>query len=94
MRKVIDRSEFLEYLTLKIPEFVRHDFTYWWEDAQFRKSLQVFPVGTILSIIDYAENYMMSPQDAIQSDHWTNTIMTILVHIVYFHGMDSTFAAR
>ena len=39
--------------------------------------------GKILSLIDFAENYSFRNQNEIQSEHWFNFQLTILVHITY-----------
>lgn len=84
VKKSITKGEFLKYLRLKVPKFVRHYFVYRCQgDYQFKKSMASFPIGAIFSVIDYAENYPMAPQDEIQVGHWTSTQVTILVRIVY-----------
>lgn len=35
VKKQTDKSEFLNYLGLRIPEFIQHDFIYRWEDEHF-----------------------------------------------------------
>lgn len=73
VKKTTSKVDFLEYLAIKVPEFVRHDFVYRWEDVAFHQSMATFPTDAIFSVIDYAENYSMVPHDEIQADHWTST---------------------
>lgn len=42
-----------------------------------------FPLDTILSQIDFAENYSFEMQNEIQSMHWHSFQITILVHITF-----------
>ena len=50
--------------------------------------------------MDFAENYAFQPHDEIQSMHWFNVQVTLLVHITYRHaqldvdGIESTEMER
>ena len=48
---------FFDYLKPKLQAFVTHNFVARWEDAQFKKSIRTFPKDTIVSVVDFAENY-------------------------------------
>ena len=50
-------AEFLAYFKPKLQFFVQHSFVARWEDRQFRQCLENFPEDTIVSIVDFAENY-------------------------------------
>jgi hypothetical protein len=54
-----------------------------WQDAEFKSSLSKLKVGEIMSLIDFAENYSFKGQDEVQSQHWYNFQLSILVHIMY-----------
>jgi hypothetical protein len=41
----------------KLQAFVRHTFVAKWKDKQFKACLASFPKDTMVSIINYAENY-------------------------------------
>ena len=43
-------------------------------------------LGTILSVVDFAENYMFSPQKEIQSEYYHSDQVSIFVHILYRHA--------
>ena len=74
---------FLEYLTLKLRPFIVHNYIAKWQAEQFKESLDTFPPDSILSAVDFAENYTFQPFHELQSMHWTSHQITILVHICY-----------
>ena len=43
----------------------------------------------MLSIVDFAKNYTLAPQDEIQAQYYNLEQVTIYVHIVYRHAPDS-----
>jgi len=45
--------------------------------------LKDIPNGTILSCIDFFENYAFKTQNEVQDMHWYNFQISILVHITY-----------
>ena len=45
----------------------------------------MFPKGTILSIVDFTENYTFAPQKEIQSEYYHSDQVSILVNILYKH---------
>ena len=51
----------------KTQEYVQHVHVARWQDAHFRICRDTFHVGTILSVIDFVENYTLQPQNEIQS---------------------------
>ena len=61
-----------------------------WKDAQFRTCRDTFPIGNILSVVDFVENYTLQPQNEIQSQYYHLDQVIIMVHITYIHGEDST----
>lgn len=60
VKKETTKAVFLENLSTKMPEFLRHNFIYWWEDREFKRFMMVFPQDVILLVINYEENYMMA----------------------------------
>ncbi|KAL3689045.1 hypothetical protein R1sor_015354 [Riccia sorocarpa] len=78
-------SEFIQFMKSKLAHFVKHDFTQKWQVKQYRQCIKTFPIGTVVSVIDYAENYTFLPRNEIQSEYWTSKQVTILVHIFYYH---------
>ena len=76
-------SEFTKLIKDRTKSFIKHNFTYRWQADQYRECLKVFPVDTMVSVVDFAENYSFKEQNEIQSMHWHIDQCTILVHITY-----------
>jgi hypothetical protein len=76
-------SELISYLKPKLSYFVRHNFTARWQDQQFKHCRKSFPADTIVSVIDFAENYSFEVQNEVQSMHWHSYQVTILVQITW-----------
>lgn len=95
---VVERSpsELFADLAATVPFYIQHSFRAKWQDDQFRQLLENFPLRTIVSVIDFAENYSLAGQDEIQSMHWHSDQITLLVHITLRHkqldidGVEST----
>jgi hypothetical protein len=73
--------ELLYYLKPKLQAFVLHNYVASWQDFQFRELFSSVPLGTLISCIDFSENYILKVQNEIQSMHWYNDQVNILVHI-------------
>jgi hypothetical protein len=88
------------YMQSCLSKYKVHTFRQTWLARQFRACKEDFPLGTIVSVMDFAENYAFQPQDEIQSMHWFNVQVTLLVHITYRHaqldvdGIESTEMER
>ena len=72
----------------KIQQYIQHVNMSRWQDEQFRICQDTFPLGTILSVVDFAENYTLQPQNEIQSQYYHSKQVSIMVHITYRHGQD------
>ena len=89
-----------DYIQSYLFKYKVHTFRQTWLARQFKACKEDFPVGSIVSVIDFAENYAFQPQDEIQSMHWFNVQVTLLVHISYQHtqldidGIESTEIER
>ena len=79
-------EEFFE----KTQQYVKHVHVARWQDEQFRACRDTFPIGTILSVVDFAENYTLQPQNKIQIQYYHSYQVSIMVHISYRHGADNT----
>ncbi len=62
-------SQFIGYLKLKLKDFVMHNFMAKWQEKEFKSSIPNFPPNTILSCIDFSENYAFKAQNEIQDMH-------------------------
>ena len=74
---------FINYLTEKLRPFIFHNYIAKWQAEQFKESIDTFPPDSILSAVDFAENYTFQPYHELQSMHWLQHQITILVHICY-----------
>ena len=83
-------EEFFE----KTQQYVKHVHVACWKDEQFRACKDTFPVGTRLSVVEFAENYTLQPKNEIQSPYYHLDQVSIMVHITYRHGADSTEEKR
>ena len=74
----------------KMQHYVKHVHVARWKDEQFRACRDTFPIGTILSVVDFVEKYTLQLQNEIQSQYYHLDEVSIMVHITYRHGADST----
>ena len=65
-----------------------------WEYEQFRICRDTFPLETILSMVEFAENYTLQPKNEIQSQYYHSEKVSIMLHITYQHGPDSNEEKR
>ena len=56
---------FLRKFYEEIYKYTKHSHRSRWKELQFKKNCEFFPIGTILSVIDFAENYTFVPQKEI-----------------------------
>ena len=59
-------SVFVKEFIEKTHQYVQHVHLARWQDEKFRIYRDTFPRGTILSVVDFAENYTLQPQNEIQ----------------------------
>ena len=82
--------DFISEFRGKIQQYIQHVDMAWWQDEQFKICWDTFPLGTILSVVYFAENYTLQPQNEIQSQYYHSKQVSIMVHITYRHGQDSS----
>ena len=65
--------EFMKIFHEKIIyEYVRHTHRARWLDLQFKLCKDTFPLDTIVSVVDFAENYTLQPQNEVQEKYYTS----------------------
>ncbi len=79
-------SELIAYLKSKLQFFVGHNFVTRWQDKMFKSCLENFLVDTLVSIVDFVENYTFEIQNEVQSMHWHSYQVTIIVHISWMRN--------
>jgi hypothetical protein len=86
MRLVYEETslkEYQEHVLVTMKSFIVHNFCARWQSEQFKLCLKTFPRGTIVSSIDFSKNYTFKPQNEIQTQHWDNRQVTLLIHVTY-----------
>ena len=69
-----------------IRPYLHHSFFAKWQAQQFQTLRDTFPHGTVLSVVDFAENYSFVHQKEIQSEYYFSKQITIMVHVCYRHA--------
>ena len=83
--------EFMKVFREKIIyEYARHTHRARWLDLQFKLCKDTFPLDTIVSVVDFAENYTLQPQNEVQAKYYTSQQVSIFVHITFMHSPTST----
>ena len=59
--------EFISKFHGNIQQYIQHVDMALWQDEQFRICRDTFPLGTMLSVVEFVENYTLQPQNEIQS---------------------------
>ena len=54
--------EFMDKFQSQIYKYIKHSHRSRWQALEFKHSREVFVLGTILSVVDFAENYIFYPQ--------------------------------
>jgi hypothetical protein len=80
-------DEFIDYMKPKLQHFVRHNFVARWENKHFKNCIKFFPTNTMVSIVDFTENYSFEVQNEVQSMHWHTNYTSILIHICFHHNL-------
>jgi hypothetical protein len=76
-------AEFITYMKPNLQAFIKHNYVVCWQDAQCSLAMEMLQAGTILSHVDFAENYTFVPQNEIQTEYFHFFQITIFVHICY-----------
>ena len=63
-------SVFVKEFIEKTRQYVQHVHLARWQDEKFRICRDTIPIGTILSVVDFAKNYTLQSQNEIQSQYY------------------------
>ena len=55
-----------------IYEYARHTHRAQWLDLQFKLYKDMFPLDTIVLVVDFIENYTLQPQNEVQAKYYTS----------------------
>ena len=78
-----------EFKSVIIPKYIKHSPYTKWLDGKFCICKNTFPIGTILLVVDFVDNYTLALQDEIQPQYYNSVQVTIYIHIVYRYALDS-----
>ena len=66
--KEISVASFISYFKKNILyKYAKHSHRSQWLDQKFRMCKETFLIGTIISVVDFDENYTLQPQNETQS---------------------------
>ena len=71
-------------------EYAKHTHRARWLDEQLKLCKDTFPIGTIISVVDFVEKYTFQPQMEVQSQYYNLVQVAIFVHIPFLNSPDST----
>jgi hypothetical protein len=66
--------DFLKKFEEEIYKYTKHSHRARWKYLQFKQFREVFPPGTILFVVDFAENCTFTAQNEIQSEYYHSEI--------------------
>ena len=72
-----------------IYEYARHTHRAQWLDLQFKMFKDMFPLDTIVSIVDFIEKYTLQPQNEVQTKYYTSQQVSIFVQIIFMRSFTS-----
>jgi hypothetical protein len=67
----------------KLQQFVLHNFLVTWHDYQYKLCMANQSLDCLVSCVNFADNYSFMEQNEIQTQHWHNFQITILVHLTW-----------
>jgi hypothetical protein len=76
-------SDFMEFFTPTMQQFIRHNFVACWQSQQEKLLHACLQRCTILTHIDFYENYTFQAQNEIQSMYYYSDQISILVQVTY-----------
>jgi hypothetical protein len=89
VQKRTSMAIFKAHVMNSMKNFLVHNFQYRWQAQQHDICMKSFPRGTIVSSIDFSENYSFKMQNEIQTQHWDNRQCTLLILVTYRHRADA-----
>ena len=84
MKSDVCVADFMKLFQEKIVyDYIAHTHRARWLDEQFKLYKDTFPLGTIVSVVDFAGNYTLKPQNAVQPMYYNSIQVSIFVHNIY-----------
>lgn len=89
--KLVDKStpvgEMFSCLKNLLQTYPSHQFRAKWQNQQLRELVQNLPIGHVVAVHDYSENYTCAMQDQIQSLYFSQVQASIHVTILHRHAL-------
>ena len=86
-------SEFMDKFQSQVYKYSKHSHRFRWKDLEFKHSREVFEPTfeprTILSVVDFVENYTFDPKREIHSEYYHSDQVSIFIHVLYRHAQAS-----
>ncbi len=76
-------SKYVDFMGSKLQQFVLHNFVATWQDCHYRLCMANQSPDYLVSYVDFAKNYSFMQLNEIQTHHWHNFQITILVHLTW-----------
>lgn len=77
-------NEFIQNLCRDLKKLLRHDFTAKTQNSFYRRIKNALKPGQFLVVLDFAENYTFTAQEAPQGFHWNNKQASVFQVVVYY----------
>eukprot|EP00975_Prorocentrum_lima_P013607 2892391-Prorocentrum_lima.AAC.1 len=77
-------SELHELITARFPEFAIHVHTWAWQHHAYKECIDVMPLGTVVVLMDYSENYSDHLQKQLQAQYWYPSSYVLMPVIVMY----------
>ena len=74
--------DFMDKFQSQIYKYIKHSHGSRWQALEFKHSREFFEPGTILSVVEFAENYTFAPQREIQSEYYHSYQVSIFIHVL------------
>ena len=81
-------SDFVQSLIGKLQILKTHQFINNQQTRYFYDIKETLPVGKVLAVGDFSQNYSFVYQDAVQGVHWSNTSCTLHPWLYFYKGGD------
>ena len=79
-----ERDDFIQYFCIKVRDLLPHAFVAMHQSLFSREIKLNLKDGEFQAIVDYAENYAFTVQDAVPGFHWNNDQATVYNIVIYY----------
>ena len=91
---VMKKFEFIEFLVKKIDLLTAHSYITKLQAKYLSGLKENLSSSTCMVLADFAENYSMAVQDAVQGWHWTKQQCTIHPLVIYYKNVQEKLAVQ